>query len=423
MASDFRYATQTDLIKYYNKIHDYDSKRIVYGWEQVGGSGNVWRAYNVGYVSQLFKNGAEQGANISEGGAGVKWSANIDANLDSGPDSDVTLYNTISYSAMVIETEDEITIGDIGRLTQTGYSGEEFALVTAINTSTNKITVERGKRGSSPYAWDASSAVFTDYYHLNSGEWYYNESDDELMVYSTTDPNDDLYEVGVDQNTFLNQALTDGALELHNLLDMRFSTPVEKSKQIDLDTTVVAVEEEYDPIIIKSNCYITIANLIRAKDGQSEEADYFYSLVTNSERTGLIDKLNDGIYKLSYETDANDKKGKIKYRSVSGTMDIVEVAGTYSGELYDLIKIEIESTGAYGVATYKTHYYGSDKIYGTTSGTDVITGGLQELEGGGGIYVRFQGASATDGDIWELEVVDNNKPQTNKSSSTIEMIR
>jgi len=104
-------------------------------------------------------------------------------------------------------------------------------------------------------------------------------------------------------------------------------------------------------------------------------------------------------------------------------MDIVEIAGTYTGELYDLLKVEIESTGAYGVSSYKTHYYGNDKLYGSTSGTATITGGLQELEGGSGLYVRFQGASATDGDIWEIEVAGSHKPQTNKSNATIDMIR
>ena len=41
----------------------------------------------------------------------------------------------------------------------------------------------------------------------------------------------------------------------------------------------------------------------------------------------------------------------------------------------------------------------------------------------GGIYGRWQGNSATDGDIWELEVFDSGRKQTNKSSSTINLSR
>ena len=183
----------------------------------------------------------------------------------------------------------------------------------------------------------------------------------------------------------------------------------------------MSVAEEYDPIIIKAVCYIATSNLIRAKEGASEEADYYHSLVTNPERTGLIDKLNDGIYKLSSEVDANDKKGSIRYRNVSGTMDIVELAGTYHGESYDLLKVEIEATGAYGTGTFKVHYLSNDQLFGATSTAEKITGGLQHIHGG--LYGRFQGASATDGDIWEIEVYGSHRKQTNKSNATIEMVR
>ena len=159
----------------------------------------------------------------------------------------------------------------------------------------------------------------------------------------------------------------------------------------------------------------------KVKEGASEEADYFYSLVTNAERTGLIDKLNDGIYKLSHEVDANDKKGSIRYRNVAGTMDIVELSGEYSGEGYDLLKVEIEATGAYGTGTFKVHYFSNDQLFGATTSAEKITGGLQYIHNG--LYGRFQGASATDGDIWEIEVYGSHRKQTNKSNATIEMVR
>ena len=259
----------------------------------------------------------------------------------------------------------------------------------------------------------------------SNGEWFYNSDTNQIEYYnsnySSTTINEQVFEIGQDFTDFINQTLVDASLELHNYLDMRYSTPLEKSKQVDTDTATVSVAEEYDPIIVKATCYIATANLIRAKEGPSEEADYFMSLVTNPERTGLIDKLNDGIYKLSSEVDANDKKGSIRYRNVSGTMDIVELAGTYHGESYDLLKVEIETTGAYGTGTFKVHYLSNDQLFGATSTAEKITGGLQHIHGG--LYGRFQGASATDGDIWEIEVYGSHRKQTNKSNATIEMVR
>ena len=258
-----------------------------------------------------------------------------------------------------------------------------------------------------------------------NGEWYYASGTNQVEYYnsnySSTTINEQMFEAGVDFTDFLNQALTDASLELHNYLDARYSTPLEKIKQVDSDTAALSVAEELDPIIIKSVCYKVAANLIRAKEGSSEEADYFDSLVTNADRTGIIDKLNDGIYKLSHEVDANDKKGSVRYRNVSGTMDLVELGGEYHGELYDLLKVEIEDTGAYGTGTFKVHYLSNNQLFGATTSTEKITGGLQHIYGG--LYGRFQGASARDGDIWEIVVFGSHRKQTNKSTATIEMVR
>ena len=266
-----------------------------------------------------------------------------------------------------------------------------------------------------------SSAGAVDSNH----EWFYHSGSNELKYcnsnFSSTTINEQTFEAGIDFEDFLNQSLVDASLELHNYLDARYSTPLEKIKQVDSDTAALSVAEEYDPIIIKAVCYIATANLIRAKEGASEEADYYHSLVTNAERTGLIDKLNDGIYKLSHEVDANDKKGSIRYRNVSGTIDLVELGGQYHGEHYDLLKVEIEATGAYGTGTFKVHYLSNDQLFGATTSTEKITGGLQHLHGG--LYGRFQGASATDGDIWEIEVYGSHRKQTNKSNASIEMVR
>ena len=102
-------------------------------------------------------------------------------------------------------------------------------------------------------------------------------------------------------------------------------------------------------------------------------------------------------------------------------MDIIELSGEYHGEGYDLLKVEGEATGAYGTGTFKVHYFSNDQLFGATSSAEKISGGLQHIHGG--LYGRFQGASATDGDIWEIEVYGSHRKQTNKSSKSIELTR
>ena len=56
MASDFTYATISDLNKYFNRVSDFDSKVQIFPTLT---SGNLHLFRDSGYVSQLFVNGEE----------------------------------------------------------------------------------------------------------------------------------------------------------------------------------------------------------------------------------------------------------------------------------------------------------------------------------------------------------------------------
>jgi len=326
MATNFKYATQSDLQNYFNRFGDFDQKVQLYNPVTVS---NLHQFHNCGLVQVLFINGNE---------------------------------------------------------------------------------VTGAEEGSEPNS---------------NGEWRYVEAEDVLQYYdstlSSTTVNEQVFEAGIDFSDFIDQQLVNSSLELNNLLDARFPMPLEKSKQIDTDTAVVSSAEEFDPIVIKATCYITAANLIRSKMAGDVDADYYYGLVSNTEGTGIVDLLNAGKIKLSFEVSNKSSKGSIRYRNVSGTMDIVELYGDYSGEKYDLLKVEVEATGVYGTGTFKVHYHSDDKIFGAVTTTEKITGGLQHIHNG--LYGRFQGASATDGDIWEIEVYDDSVETTNTVTDTIQLHR
>ena len=259
----------------------------------------------------------------------------------------------------------------------------------------------------------------------SDNEWFYDSATNTTYFYNegltTSTIHEQIWESGVDFATFIDQQLVNASLELNNLLAKRFPIPLEKAKQIDIDTATNSISEEYDPIIIKCTCYIAASNLIRSKSPNDPEADYYYGLVTNPEGTGFIDRLNSGHIKLSSEIKEKSSKGSIKYRNLSGSMDIVELYGDYHGEPYDLLKVEIEATGAYGVATFKVHHFSNDKIFGDVTDPEIITGGLQHLYGG--LSARFSGASATDGDIWEIEVYSEGVKSTNTTTTNIRLHR
>ena len=322
MATDFRYASQTDLSHYYPAYTNFNTRRQLFGWST---SSNLHQAHGVGLVNVLFVN------------------------------------------------SDEVTASE--------------------NT-------------------DEPNA---------NGEWRYIEAQDVIQYYDDTiTASDQVMEAGVDTATYFDQMLVNASMELNNLLDRRYPTPIPKYTQYDANTTHVSGATEYDAIIIKSTCYLCVANLLRTNSRQ-EEADYYNNLVTNMEGSGLVDRLNKGEYKLSYEVDSDDSQGKPRTITKSGSMDIIETGGSYSGEAFDLLRITCTTTGAYGVAIVKVEYYGSDKLFGSNTTDIKVTGGLQHIHGGW--YCRFQGTSMTQNDLWEVEVYSETRKISNAESGAIQLTR
>ena len=324
MATDFRYANQSDLEMYYPAYSQFDTKHQVFGW--VVHSGTLYRADNCGLITQLFVDGQDLG----------------DAEANSG--------------------------------------------VVDVN-----------------------------------GEWYYDSALDAVYYYnSATSPADLVMEAGIDNATYFDQMLVNASMELNNLLDRRYPTPIPKYAQYDLNTAYTSSSTEYDAIIIKATCYLCASNLLRTNNRQ-EEADYYNSLVTNLEGSGLVDRLNKGEYKLSFEVDADDSKGKVRTITKVGSMDIVETGGAYTGELFDLLRITCTTAGAYGVAKVKVEYYGSDKLLGQEKTDITVRGTLQDIHNGW--YCRFQGSAMAEDDLWEVEVYSEARKISNAESGAINLTR
>ena len=269
-------------------------------------------------------------------------------------------------------------------------------------------------------AQSTSGAVDTN------GEWFYNSATNQLEYYnsnySSTTIHNQIFEGGKDFTDFLNQQLVNASMELNNLLDAKYPTPLPKNTQIS-ESAASGLTSEYDAIIVKATCYICASNLIRSKDPTSEQADYYYSLVTNAELTGITDRLNKGEWKLSFEVDNKDSEGSIRKITQAGTMQLVETAGQYYGQPYDVLRITCTTGGAYGTAKCKVEYFGSDKLFGQETTNNIVTGTLDGWGGLGGLRVRFQGASMTADDQWELEVTSEARKISNASTGTINLSR
>ncbi len=415
MATAPTYCTQRQLKDVFPQVDSFDNKRSIYGWAQIGGSGNIWRAANTGLVTQLFKDGVDIGQGVpTTANAGVQWSADLDASMDSSPDADATdNYHTISYGSMAVELETEIIVGDIGRFTQGGVdaSNNEYALVTAVNTTTNKITVERGKLGTTPYAW-SSAALFTDYFSLNVNEWMYNPNDDEILLYSTSDPNELHYEAGEDFATLITRITANASRYLDAKLDP--SLPKEQLKD---------KEGNFDYIIVRTTALLAATFLIRSHDPTSEVAT---ALMEDAQ--GNIDSLNNGSAALSWQTTGDSSKGVIRdITYTSGSVRPIDTRGRWSGS-FDLVKVSISAStaGVIGTAKYNVYVKDSDGLKNKQVVTEeVITGDYQPLAGG--LQIRFGGSTdasvATASNEWEVEVAGWAEEVDNSAINSVKITR
>ena len=257
-----------------------------------------------------------------------------------------------------------------------------------------------------------------------NGEWYYDADLDSVYYYnsgySSTTIHDQLFEAGIDNATYFDQMLVNASMKLNNMLDARFPTPVPKSAQFDLNTAYSSASTEYDAIIIEATCYLCATNLLRTEN-KHEEADKWYSLVTNADETGIVDKLNRGEYKLQYEVDKKDSQGKVSVLTKAGSMDIVETGGAYSGVPFELLRITCTTAGAYGVAIVKVEHYGNDALLGSETTDIKVTGTLQSVYGGW--YCRWQGSAMNQNDQWEVRLYSSERKTSNSQIGSIRMSR
>ena len=426
MATTFKYASQSDLKNYFNSFGDYDQKTQIFNWkkqldltagETETDSIDLYYSSNCGYLSLLYFDGVECVAETL---------------------SSVGLVNDASFAQgdaiFTIDAGHGLAAGDVIKI------NAEYMYIT--NVSTNNLTVVRGLFNNPPVDHAADSIVYSlaDLSTYAQGSTaaaavtplkFYYDSDLDLVVLFVdggatggADPSDHVVEGGVDFSTFADQQLVNASMELNNLLDARFQMPLPKSTQIK-EGAASGLTPEYDPIIIKATCYLAAANLIRAKDPMSEEAQFFMDMLTNAEGTGIVDKLNAGQIKLSFEIDNKDSQGSIREITRSGSMYLVETEGEFYGgnNGYDLLRITCTTGGAYGVAKCKVEYYGNDKLFGQEETDNIVTGTLDNWGGLNGIQVRFQGSSMTADDQWEVEVYNEGMEETNSVTRNISLYR
>ena len=222
-------------------------------------------------------------------------------------------------------------------------------------------------------------------------EWFFDSTSNSLFLYTTTDPNSSLIEVGEDFTTVVTQFRTDASRYLDSMLDPNMPKEAWKDRN-----------GNYDYILIRTTALIAANFMIKSHDPNSELANALME-----EAMMNINNINQGKAALSWQTTRDSSQGVVRDVTYTSTgIRPIDTRGEWRGS-YDLIKVIITKAGVLGVGMYSVYIKDDDKLKNNlVVENEVINGDYQPLAGG--MQIRFGGpadnSTARSNDEWEIEV-------------------
>ena len=418
ISSTIEYCTNRDLLDIFPQLSEFDLKARLYNFTSLGN--NLYLCPNTGLVSQVYIDGEKQN-NLSQGqSTSTVWKVNLAENLELLPDSDTLQYNEINLSgSFTTGSATDMYVGQYAKLTNTAESQWEIVYIRE-KPSTTKIVVTRNVDNSvgtaAPYGLSFSTsngAYLTNCINLiSSGQWYYDSVLDQLLVYSATDVNSKIVEIGDDWATIKQRFRRKASRFIESKLDSRMAKEILKDR-----------EGNYPPVIVHSTALQTILFLLKAHDPQNDLIEPL-----QSELDELVTGIKAGSIVLPSAISSDSSKGVIREVSLNSNSDLraVHILGNYTGSGFDLIQLKVTTGGVIGTAKYSVWVKDSDKLKATkVVNSEVITGDYDGI--GQGLYIRFAGdddsAIATVDDEYEIEVFSAHLNADMSAVGSIKMTR
>ena len=273
------------------------------------------------------------------------------------------------------------------------YSGDKWSLGNSGNVAVIYLNgTDLGAAQASESAIDAEN------------KWFYDSDADKFYIQLGTgdSPEDDdirLERSPQDWGDAKTEAVQIGTNKVNARLDKRFPVPLPKTQGNETG-------DAYDQPIVELCALFAILHLIQSSG--SEDWVAIENRITNENENGILDLLNKGEIKLSFELTKSDD-GQIK--EISTNASTTGYPTDPIGEpsvAYDVYTITIGTGGTFTTGTANsTITYSTKNLNGdTVQGEQLIDGGFQAV--GGGMFVRFESSPAglvyTANDKWSLSV-------------------
>jgi len=233
-----------------------------------------------------------------------------------------------------------------------------------------------------------------------SGKWFYDSDTDLLTIQlgSGEAPQDSdirLQRSPLDWADAKTEAVGIGHNQVNQFLDVRFPRPLP-------EVTDNATGANYDQAVVEMCALLACVHLIKSS-GSNDWID-LEARVFNLDKTGILDRLNEGEIKLSFELTKSDS-GAISTvlidTATTGFPTDAIGSPTVDFDVY-LIAIDVGGTLEAGTENTVITFTVTDSQGNAVSTTTALTGLFQYI--GGGMSIRWVYGVYTANDVWSLTV-------------------
>jgi len=141
------------------------------------------------------------------------------------------------------------------------------------------------------------------------------------------------------------------------------------------------------------------------------------------EMPGIVQRIMSGDISLKTQTVAREAGGWNVFETLDASSTaILEVTGRYTGSQHQIWRVQIDTAGAPGTATYQLSKDGGTTYDETGQETRKANSDDQRVSLGSGLYVRFSGTAVLN-DYWDLDLLPSTDAVTVKTIGSVRLVR
>ena len=231
---------------------------------------------------------------------------------------------------------------------------------------------------------------------LSAGEWWYDTAADILYVHTTDSvhPTNCAIEAGAPWVTFKTRMRNDAQERLEGWLRMVFAVPFQK-----IPTPGASYNSRnYDYNLRRMTALLTCSLIVRTVNPDDVVADQLFKEVYQDnpevgELAGMVQQVIAGdLIIQGAQITPRESGGWNIYETLDATSTgVLEVTGSYTGSHRQVWKLQIDTAGAPGTATWKLSFDNGVNFDTTLNKTFDDATDNQRVYLGSGLYARFTG--------------------------------